>query len=113
VLTTADASSGYAAIAADDPDWENRVAARVALRLPAYRPGRRARTVRCPILFCVCEHDLLAPARPTLRHAAQAPAGTVQRYPIGHFDIYAPPWSGRAVDDQTRFLSRHLLGEPR
>jgi pimeloyl-ACP methyl ester carboxylesterase len=108
VLATADAEPGFTALAAADPSWRNVVAARVALRLPGYRPGRRARSVSCPVLLCVCDRDVLTPAGPTVRSAT---ARTVVRhYPIGHFDIYTAPWSGRAVADQVHFLTEALPG---
>ncbi len=110
VMTTPDSQPGFQAIMPARTTWENRVAARIALRFATYRPGARARDVRCPILFCVCDTDRLAPAAATVRHAARAPRAEVRRYPIGHFDIYVGEWYERAVGDQTAFLTRHLLG---
>jgi hypothetical protein len=63
-------------------------------------------------LFCVCDGDSLAPAEATVRHAARAPRAQVNRYPIGHFDIYVGEWFERAVTDQTEFLGENLLGTP-
>jgi fermentation-respiration switch protein FrsA (DUF1100 family) len=110
VMTTPDSRPGFDAILPAETRWENRVAARIALRFALYRPGVRAREVRCPILFCVCDNDSLAPAAATVRHAARAPRSEVLQYPIGHFDIYVGEWWERASGDQTAFLTRHLLG---
>ncbi|HEX4304888.1 MAG TPA: hypothetical protein VHZ54_02520 [Solirubrobacterales bacterium] len=91
-----------------EEEYLNDVPARVALEIPLDRPGRRARDVRCPILFCVCDGDSVAPARATFRHAAKAPWGTVLRYPVGHFDIYVGDYFERVVADQLDFLTAHV-----
>jgi uncharacterized protein len=85
------------------------VAARIALTISTHRPGRSAKNVKAPILFCVCNGDSVAPARATLRHAARAARAEVVRYACGHFDIYGGEYFERAVADQVAFLERHLL----
>jgi pimeloyl-ACP methyl ester carboxylesterase len=86
------------------------VAARLAVRLPFYRPGRLAAKVKCPILFCVCEADSVAPAEVTVRMASRAPLGEIKVYPYGHFDIYVDDAFTRVVEDQLAFLDKHLKG---
>lgn len=108
VMTTPDSQPGFDSLLPADTLWENRVAARIALRIVGYRPGRCASKVACPILFCVCEKDAITPAGPTIRFAAKAPRGEVRRYPIGHFELYVGDAWERAVADQTEFLVRHL-----
>jgi len=112
LMTSQDSLPGYhaliAASAVADVEKRNRVPARIALRIPLHRPGLRARDVRCPILFCVCENDSVAPARPTLRHAAKAPRGEVKVYPDGHFEIYLGQAFEQVVADQIEFLERHV-----
>lgn len=95
-----------------EEEYRNDVPARVALEIPLDRPGRRARDVRCPILFCVCDADSVAPAGATLRHAAKAPQGTILRYPVGHFDIYVGDQFERVVTDQLNFLTAHIPIDP-
>jgi pimeloyl-ACP methyl ester carboxylesterase len=90
-----------------EADYRNDVPARVALRIPLYAPGRKAGRVRCPILFCVCDDDTVAPAKATLRHAAKAPRGRIKRYPAGHFDIYTGKPFEQVVTDQLDFLRTH------
>lgn len=109
MMTTADAKPGMRALVPEDTVWENQVAARIGLRVPLYRPGTKARRVRCPALWCITDKDTLCPADNTAKWAAQAPRGKVKRYPIGHFDIYVGDDFERAVTDQTEFLRRHLL----
>lgn len=90
-----------------EEDYRNEVPARVATEIPLDAPGRRARKVRCPILFCVCDADSVAPAAATLRHAAKAPSGEIRRYQAGHFDIYLGEDFERVIADQLDFLRRH------
>ncbi|MGZ6617602.1 MAG: alpha/beta hydrolase [Solirubrobacteraceae bacterium] len=110
VMATPDSQPGFEALLPADTRWENRVAARIALRVASYRPGRLAARVACPALFCVCDRDALAPAKATVKFAQAAPRGEIKRYPVGHFDIYVGETWERAVADQTEFLSRHLAG---
>ncbi|MGH2922407.1 MAG: alpha/beta hydrolase [Solirubrobacterales bacterium] len=96
-----------------EKEYRNDVPARVALEIPFDAPGRRTRDVSCPILFCVCDADSVAPADATLRHAAKAPHGTILRYPVGHFDIYLSDYFERVVADQLNFLTAHVSVEGR
>ena len=104
LMTAADAVPGYLGLVPDGAPHRNEVAARVGLRIPLRRPGRFAAQVHCPILFCVCETDTVAPAEATLRHARTAPQGVVRVYPEGHFDIYTGEAFERVVADQIAFL---------
>lgn len=108
-MTTAESKPGMDALIPEQTRWENRVAARITLRLASYRPGRRAPFISCPLLGCVCDRDSLAPADRTVALLSKAPLAEIKRYPIGHFEIYVGEWWERAVADQTEFLSRHLL----
>jgi pimeloyl-ACP methyl ester carboxylesterase len=108
VMSTPDSQPGFAALTSADTGWVNRVAARVGLRVGLYRPGRAAARITCPVLFCVCDRDSVAPAQRTLKWAATAPRGEVKRYPVGHFEIYVGEPFERAVADQTEFLVRVL-----
>lgn len=110
-MTTPDAEPGMIALLPAQTRWENRVAARIALRVGAYRPGRRAARLTCPVLFCLCDQDALTPADVAARYAAAAPRSEIKGYPVGHFDIYVDPTWHDAVADQTGFLVRHLLVE--
>ena len=112
VMSTADSQPGFAAITPTETGWVNRVAARIGLQVGLYRPGRAAAKVSCPILFCVCDGDSVAPASPTLKHAGAAPRGEIRRYPVGHFEIYVGEPFEQAVTDQTEFLVRTLAPAP-
>ncbi len=91
-----------------EAEYKFRVPARIGLAVPLARPGRRAKDLTKPALFCVCDHDTVAPAAATLRHAARAPKGEVRRYDAGHFDIYTGDDFDNVLADQIAFLRRHV-----
>jgi uncharacterized protein len=109
MLTTPDARDADRAFGPDPyPDWERRVAARSALRIGFYRPGRFASQVRCPLLVLVCEQDQSALAEPAVRAARRAARAEVTRLPGSH---YAPFLAAHedAVDAELSFLRRQML----
>ncbi|MCF7547890.1 alpha/beta hydrolase [Pseudonocardia sp. WMMC193] len=112
LMDAADVHDGFLTLLAasgfTEEEVHNEVPARVALEIPLQFPGRRTRQVRCPILFCVCDHDSVAPAEATLRDAARAPRGEITRYPVGHFDIYAGEYFEHVLADQLSFLDSHV-----
>ncbi len=108
LMNTPDAYPGFLRLVPDGMRLRNEVAARFGPKLLAYHPGRLAAKVPCPILFCVCRADSVAPAEATCRHAAKAPHGEVKIYPEGHFDIYVDDAFERVVSDQLVFLDKHL-----
>jgi pimeloyl-ACP methyl ester carboxylesterase len=108
MMTAPDAAPAMTAMVPPDVKWRNEVAARVAVQVIRYRPGRDAAKVRCPLLACVCSVDSVAPADATLQHLQKAPRGDVRLYPEGHFDIYDGPAFERLISDQIRFLSVHV-----
>jgi fermentation-respiration switch protein FrsA (DUF1100 family) len=109
MMTTPDSKPGFEALVPPETRWENRVAARILLRVATYRPGRQVARISCPVLACVCDDDSLTPAEPTVKLVAKAPRAEIKRYPVGHFDIYVGEAWQQAVEDQTDFLTRHLL----
>jgi dienelactone hydrolase len=112
VMTTFDSKPGFEAITPPETRWENRVAGRIVVHVPGYRPGQSAARIACPVLFCICDADTVAPAKRTLKYASAAPRGEIKRYPSGHFDIYLGEPFERAAADQTEFLVRHLSPAP-
>jgi pimeloyl-ACP methyl ester carboxylesterase len=107
VMSAPDAEAGMRAIAG--PSWRNEVAARVMLTAGAYRPGRQADRLPCPILVQIADRDSVAPVK-AAQDAAWLATGRseVRTYPIGHFDIYAGAPFERAIADQLHFLHRHV-----
>lgn len=108
LMASPDALSGYRNIQPAGSTIPNEVAARFALAIIRYFPGRAAKRIHAPVLFCVCDPDTVAPTRATLRHAAKAPRGEIVVYDCGHFDIYIGEHFERAVSDQIAFLDRIL-----
>ncbi len=112
MLSTPDAiADGERALqAASHPDWQQAVAARSALRLTLYRPGRYASRVRCPLLVLVCEQDQTSLVEPSVKAANRAPHAELVRMPGGH---YAPFLDGheQAAEAQLSFLRRHVLDQ--
>jgi fermentation-respiration switch protein FrsA (DUF1100 family) len=111
VMTTPDSKGGIEAMVPAQTCWENRIAARILVRIGLYRPGRQAARITCPVLVCACDGDALAPASRTAALVSKAPRAEVKRYPFGHFDIYVGTAFEEAVSDQAAFLSRHLLAK--
>jgi uncharacterized protein len=88
--------------------WQNRIAARLFLLFPAYRPIAKASRVKAPLLVGVCEEDTIARPRRALAMAARAPRSEVRRYPASHLSALIDPLFEAVVADQIEFFQRHL-----
>ena len=88
--------------------FRNEAAARVIPTIATYRPGRAAKKIAFPILFCVSNTDTVTPPAQTLRYARTAPRGEIKTYDAGHFDFYLGEPFEALVRDQIEFLTRHL-----
>ena len=108
LMNAPDALPGYEALLPADTTFRNEVAARVAPTIMAYRPGRAAKKIKFPILFCVSNTDTVTPPAQTLRYARTAPRGEIKQYDAGHFDFYVGEAFEALVRDQVEFLTRHL-----
>ena len=108
VMTAPDAETGFRELIGPTSLWRNEIAARLVLTLPFYRPVRFAARLQMPVLFCVCDHDVITPPSSTIKAAHAAPHGELRRYAYGHFDIYRDP---AVKADQVAFLNR-VLGAP-
>ncbi|WP_329392947.1 lysophospholipase [Streptomyces lydicus] len=108
-LTTPDAMDGDRAL---DPDrrhtgWEQTVAARIALQIGWYRPGRHASRIRCPLLVVVCDQDQSVLPDPAVRAARNAPASEVVHLPGRHYAPFLESHE-QAVTAEIAFLMNHL-----
>jgi dienelactone hydrolase len=108
-LTTPDSLNGAAALNPGNryPQWQQTVAARSAVRVGFYRPGRFAARIQCPLLVLAYDDDGVAPPGPTIRAAQRAPRGQLARLPGGHYAAFLD------AEDQTAqallsFLDREL-----
>ena len=108
LMNAPDALPGYEALLPTDTTFRNEVAARVAPTIMAYRPGRAAKKIKFPILFCVSNTDSVTPPAQTIRYASTAPLGEIKRYEAGHFDFYLGEPFEELVRDQVDFLTRQL-----
>ena len=105
-MTSPDAEPGYLAIVPSDAPWQNAVAARVALALGRYRPGRTAARIDCPWLVQIARQDAVTPPKAAEKAARAAPHAELRYYDCGHFDVYVGDWFERSVSDALEFLQR-------
>ena len=108
LMNAPDALPGYEALLPPKTTFRNEVAARVAPTIATYRPGRVAKKIMVPILFCVSDIDSVTPPAQTLRYARTAPRGEIKRYNAGHFAFYLGEPFEALVRDQVEFLTRQL-----
>lgn len=106
LMNAPDAYSGFLALQPAGAKPLNYVAARFALDIIRYYPGRKAKRIKAPVLFCVCDTDTVAPAAATLIHARRTPRHEIKHYADGHFEIYVGESFERVVKDQLNFLQR-------
>jgi uncharacterized protein len=110
LLTTPDSRDGGRALDPGNmyPDWQQAVAARSALRIGFYQPGRAASRVRCPLQVVVCDQDQSALAGPAVRAASHAATAELVRLPGGHYAPFLDAHE-QAVEAELSFLRRHVL----
>lgn len=106
LMTAEDCKQGYLQLVPPHSTFRNYVAARFALDILTYYPGKLIPKIQCPILFCICETDSVAPAKPTLKYAKEAANKEIKIYKEGHFDIYVNDGFEKVIHDQINFLNR-------
>lgn len=109
MLTTPDARDGARALDPEGsyPTWVQAVAARSVLPLGAYRPGRRAGAITCPLLVVVADDDQSVLAEPAVRAARSAPDAELVRVPGGHYAPFLDAHEA-VVGAELDFLARRL-----
>lgn len=112
LMNAPDALPGYEALMPAATTFVNEAAARVVPTITAYRPGRAAKKINFPILFCISNTDTVTPAAQTLAYARTAPHGEIKRYDAGHFDFYTGEAFEALVGDQVEFFARQLRPTP-
>ena len=94
------------------PTWRNEIDASVGLELGGHRPGRHAKSLRCPLLVQIADFDRSAPPQAAAK-AAAAGRAEVRHYPCDHFDVMpGSDWFEPALAHQLHFLRRHLTQTP-
>ncbi|MCD9197928.1 alpha/beta hydrolase [Aeromicrobium wangtongii] len=116
MMTTPDAHPGMLRLLHEsglsEGAYPQTVAARIALSIGAYSPGRWAARVRCPALVQIVAHDAITPRPVAEAAAARIPHSTVKIYDGGHFDPYVGPLFETVIADQLDFLIRHTAPPP-
>lgn len=111
LMTGPDCEDGYFNLIPDGDAkerFQNKVAARFALQIMRSAPGKSVLKIKCPVLFCICDNDSVAPANKTYEYATKAQKGVIKRYPMGHFDVYVGKGFTTAVHDQLQFLEEKV-----
>jgi uncharacterized protein len=108
-LTTPDSLNAAAALNPGTryPQWQQNVAARSAIRVGFYRPGRFASRISCPILVLAHRDDGVAPPEPALRAALRASHGHRACLPGGHYAAFLDGGE-QATQVLVSFLDREL-----
>ncbi len=91
---------------------ENNVAARIALRVPFYSPGRLARKITVPTLVQIAEKDDVTPFDVAMKAARRLPKGEIRTYDCQHFEPYLEPYFDTVIADQIAFLTTHVPPTP-
>ncbi|BBZ13847.1 alpha/beta hydrolase [Mycobacterium branderi] len=87
---------------------ENDVAARIALRVPLYSPGRKVAGITAPTLVQLAKRDDVTPYPKAKKIVARIPHGEVRSYDCAHFEPYLEPHFEEIITDQIDFLNRHV-----
>ncbi|TQL68034.1 serine aminopeptidase S33 family [Nocardioides albertanoniae] len=87
---------------------ENDVAARIALRVPFYSPGRRASRITAPTFVQIAERDIVTPVEVARKAAERIPRGEIRTYDCQHFEPYLDPYFETVVADQLDFLAAQV-----
>jgi succinate dehydrogenase / fumarate reductase iron-sulfur subunit len=104
VLTSPDALPGYGFLTGGAVP---EIAARWGLAALRDSPGKKAGSVRAPLLVQVMDADEVTPAAAALKAARRAPRGVARVYEGGHFDTYARRFDD-VIADQLAFLAAHV-----
>lgn len=105
LMTAPDAYDGYFSLIPEGANVINLAAARVALDILSYQPGKKVIKIKAPVLFQVCNKDSVAPAKQTLKYARKTSNKEIKQYDYGHFEIYTGGAFENLVSDQLEFLS--------
>jgi uncharacterized protein len=107
-LTTPDSLNGARALNPRNnyPQWQQNVAARSAIRVGFYRPGRFASRIRCPLLVLAYDADGVAPPEPAIRAARRAARGQLACLAGGHYEAFLD-----GEDQAAQVLLSFLNGE--
>lgn len=95
-----------ALVALPDVGYDNRVAAKSVLTMPLYRPWRRLKDVKIPMLMMGATGDTVAPFVSDKVRRVGNPNVQVIEIDANHFDPYFDPLFPEVLAHQLRFLRR-------
>lgn len=89
--------------------WENKVLARVLMKIPYYRPLSAACKVRAPTLVIAGTNDSIVSATVAREAARRMPQGEFKLFESDHFQPYYGETLEKNVRAQLEFLQRHVM----
>lgn len=108
LMTAPNADHGYMRLVPAGKVFDRRVAARFALDVVRYSPGKHLRKLAVPTLLQVAKNDQTTPASAALRSARGARMVTVKKHDADHFDPYIEPLFSTFISEQLEFLKQNL-----
>lgn len=106
LMTAPGEVDGYLKLVPEGRAFEQQVAARFALQMSRYNPGKKLKSLTMPTLVQVGLHDKTTPARATTKACKGAKSVELKTYSLGHFEPYVDPVFPSFVADQVAFLDR-------
>lgn len=101
-------TEGYLNLLPEGQIFDQRVAARFALAIGLYSPGRSLPKLAMPSLIQIGLDDHTTPPGPVISACRKAPRATLKQYPAGHFTPYVEPLFSKIIADQLDFLTSAL-----
>ncbi len=111
-LMTAPEADEYLRLVPPGFDMDQRVAARFALGIGFYSPGRKLRDVDVPVLVQIGTNDQTTPPGAAVKAGKRARNGDVRTYEYGHFEPYTGDAFETFVADQIQFLHQTVDRRP-
>ena len=108
-LTGAEAWDGMARLRATaNVSWENKVLARVLLKIAYYNPISRARKVKVPALVIAGSNDSIVSAVVARKAAGRMQNAEFKLFESDHFQPYYDDYLDKNVQTQLAFLQKHV-----
>lgn len=112
LMSEAGAEDAYLSMIGGPSPWQNRIAARIVLALPFYRPISKAASIRAPLLMVICNRDEVCPPSAAAKVGRLAPRGRAAHFDSGHFDIYFGALFDGATKAMLEFLASSEAAPP-
>jgi len=109
LLNTPECMPGYKSLEPPNYTPQNFAPARIVLSLPFYRPIKFAPKISCPVLIIKAEKDTLIPPASVDRTASLVRDVRLEKFPVGHFDVYTGELFEKVSKIEADFLAEHLL----